>query len=460
MSPAAPPWWRHPTAIVTAGCLIAIVTFGVRTSFGLFTDPLSDARGFDRETFALAIAFQNLLWGLGQPFAGAIADRWGAGRVLAAGGIAYAIGVALMSQSTSGTALTLTGGVLVGLGVAGGSFTIVIAAFARLVRPDRRSWAMGLATAAGSMGQFLFAPLGQSFISAYGAVTALVLLSCFILVVPILAASLTGRGDDAEDPEDERLSVREALGAAFGHRSYVLLTSGFFVCGFHIAFIATHLPPYLTDQGLSDGLAAWALSLIGLFNVIGAYTSGILGGVYPRRLLLSGIYLGRAMAFTMFLLVPTTVATVLLFSALIGVLWLSTVPLTSGLIALMFGTRHIGLLFGVVFLSTRSARSSARCSAARSTRAPAATTRCGCSASCWASRRPSSTSRSAKPARPALRPARHDAPAPRHPPRRGAGGGDVLRRALRDQRVDGRRRGVGSAEAHLPAALRRAAPGT
>jgi MFS family permease len=351
MSRATPPWWRHPTAIVAAGCLIAIVTFGVRTSFGLFTDPLSHARGWDRETFALAIAFQNLLWGVGQPVAGAIADRYGAGRVLAGGGLVYALGVVLMSRSTSATALTLSGGVLVGLGVAGGSFTIVIAAFARLVRPDRRSWAMGLATAAGSMGQFLFAPLGQSFISAYGPVTALVLLSCFLLLVPILAASLVGSGDHGQEPDEQRLSARQALRAAVAHPSYMLLTSGFFVCGFHIAFIATHLPPYLSDLGMSKGLAAWALSLIGLFNVIGAYTSGILGGVHPRRLLLSGIYLSRAVAFSMFLLLPTTPATVLVFAALIGLLWLSTVPLTSGLIALMFGTRHIGMLFGVTFLS-------------------------------------------------------------------------------------------------------------
>jgi MFS family permease len=344
-------WYRNPTAIIVAGCLIAIITFGVRTSFGLFTDPLTHARGWDRETFALAIAFQNLLWGLGQPFAGAVADRFGAGRVLAAGGLVYAAGVALMSQSTTPGALTLTGGVIVGLGVAGASFTIVIAAFARLVRPDRRSWAMGLATAAGSMGQFLFAPLGQSFISAYGPTTALVLLSCALLIVPVLARSLIGKGDDVDDPADEHLSARQALRGAFAHPSYLLLTSGFFVCGFHIAFISVHLPPYLSDQGMSKGLAAWALSLIGLFNVIGAYTSGILGGQHPRRLLLSGIYLARGLAFAIFLVVPVTTATVLVFAALIGLLWLSTVPLTSGLIALMFGTRHIGMLFGVVFLS-------------------------------------------------------------------------------------------------------------
>jgi len=349
--PVSRPWWRSPTAIVVAGCLIAIITFGVRTTFGLFTTPLTELRGWDREAFALAIAFQNLLWGLGQPFAGAVADRYGAGRVLALGGLVYAAGVALMSVSTSPAALTLTGGVIVGLGVAGGSFTIVIAAFARLVEPAKRSWAMGLATAAGSMGQFLFAPLGQGFIDAYGAQTALLLLSGVLLLVPLLARSLTGKGDHAEESGADQLSAREALRAAVHHPSYLLLTSGFFVCGFHIAFITTHLPPYLTDQGLSKGLAAWSLSLIGLFNVIGAYSSGILGGRHPRRLLLSGIYLGRAFAFLIFLVVPVTVGSVLAFSALIGLLWLSTVPLTSGLVALMFGTRHVGMLFGVVFLS-------------------------------------------------------------------------------------------------------------
>ena len=345
----ARPWWRHPTVVIVAGCAIAIVTFGTRTSFGLFTAPLSALRGWDRETFALAIAVQNLLWGLGQPFAGAIADRYGAGRVLAAGGAVYALGVALMAASTNQAALVLSGGVLIGLGLAGGSFTIVIAAFARLVRPDRRSWAMGLATAAGSMGQFLFAPLGQGFISAYGPATALVLLAGFVALVPILAGSLSGRGEN--DEAEAEVSAREALGIALRHPSYLLLTCGFFVCGFHIAFVSTHLPPYLTDIGMSTSLAAWSLSLIGLFNVIGAYSAGILGGTYPRRLLLSGIYLGRGIAFALFVLVPASTVTVLLFAAALGLLWLSTVPLTSGLVALMFGTRHVGMLFGIVFFS-------------------------------------------------------------------------------------------------------------
>ena len=341
------PWWRTRNVVIAAGCLIALITFGARTSFGLFTEPLSELRGWNRETFALAIAIQNLLWGLGQPFAGAVADRFGAARVLAAGGAVYALGVALMSVSTSGSTLALSAGVLVGLGLSGGSFTIVIAAFAKLVPEDRRSWAMGLATAMGSLGQFVFAPLGQAFISSYGLATALVLIGGCVALVPVLAVAL--RGGETTDPATESGSV--AIREALTHPSYLLLTSGFFVCGFHIAFVSTHLPPYLTQLGLGTALAAWALALIGLFNVIGAYGAGILGGIYSRRLLLSAIYASRAAAFALFVLLPPTPATVLVFSAAIGLLWLSTVPLTSGLIALMFGTRHLGLLFGVVFLS-------------------------------------------------------------------------------------------------------------
>jgi MFS family permease len=339
---------RARNLVIVAGCLIALVTFGARTSFGLFTEPLSALRGWDRETFALAIAIQNLLWGLGQPFAGAIADRFGAARVLAAGGAVYALGVILMAVSTSAATLALTGGVLVGLGLSGGSFTIVIAAFARLVPEDRRSWAMGLATAMGSLGQFVFAPLGQGFIGAYGPATALALIGGCVALVPVLAVALSGGADEAPGTrEPSSTAIRDAL----THPSYLLLTSGFFVCGFHIAFVSTHLPPYLTDLGLGTALAAWALALIGLFNVIGAYTAGILGGLYSRRLLLSGIYASRAAAFALFVLLPASPATVLLFAAALGFLWLSTVPLTSGLIAVMFGTRHLGLLFGVVFLS-------------------------------------------------------------------------------------------------------------
>jgi predicted MFS family arabinose efflux permease len=340
---------RSTTVVVVAGCLIAVVTYGMRASLGLFTQPLSDLRGWDRETFAFAIAIQNLLWGIGQPFAGAIADRYGSGRVLAGGGLLYVAGGVLMASSTSGAALTLSGGVLLGLGLSGASFLVVIAAFSRLVPPDRRSWAIGLATAAGSLGQFLFAPLGQAFLSEYGPVTALVLLSGFVALVPLLAIALTGRGDDVSD--EPEVSTVAAIRGALSHPSYLMLTCGFFVCGFHIGFITTHLPPYLTDLGFSGSLAAWSLALIGLFNVIGAYTAGVLGGIHSKRLLLSGIYAGRAVLFALFLIVPTTPAVVLLFGAGMGLLWLSTVPPTSGLVAVMFGTRHVGMLFGFVFLS-------------------------------------------------------------------------------------------------------------
>ena len=344
------PWWRKRSVVIGAGCLIALITFGARSSFGLFTEPLSDLRGWDRGTFALAIAIQNLLWGLGQPAAGAIADRYGPARVLAAGGAVYAVGVALMSASTTGTALAISAGVLVGLGLTGGSFTIVIAAFARLVPEDRQSWAMGLATAMGSLGQFVFAPLGQAFISQYGAVTALALIASCVAIVPFLAIALAG-GDTVDGDPGPHGSTLGAVREALATPSYVLLTCGFFVCGFHIAFVTTHLPPYLTDLGLSHALAALALGLIGLFNVLGAYMSGVLGGTHSRRLLLSGIYASRAGAFALFVLLPATPFTVLVFAALIGLLWLSTVAPTSGLIALMFGTRHLGVLFGIVFLS-------------------------------------------------------------------------------------------------------------
>ena len=345
------PLRRTTTVVIVAGCLIALITFGLRTSLGLFTEPLSVVRGWDRETFALAIAVQNLMWGLGQPFAGAVADRYGAGRVIAVGGVIYAAGTVLMALSTTGATFALTGGVLIGLGLSGASFAIVLAAFARLVPPEQRSWALGIGTAAGSLGQFLFAPLGQAFITEYGPVTALVLLSGFVAIVPLLAIALTGRGDEAERDAEPEVSARQAIRAALAHPSYLLLTSGFFVCGFHIAFISTHLPPYLTDLGFSGGLAAWALALIGLFNVIGAYSAGVLGGFQSKRLLLSGIYAGRAVLFALFLVLPKSPAVVLVFAAFMGLLWLSTVPPTSGLVAVMFGTRHVGMLFGVVFLS-------------------------------------------------------------------------------------------------------------
>lgn len=349
-APAVPVPARAFGVLILAACLIAMLSFGVRASLGLFTDPISDAHGWSREVFALAIALQNLLWGIGQPFAGALADRFGAARTLAAGGLLYLSGIALMAWSPSPAALYITGGLVVGLGLAGASFTIVLAAVARLVEPARRSLALGIVTASGSLGQFLFAPLGQGFISVYGWQTALLLIAAFLVLIPVASPVLRGRSEAGDDPAD-LLSLPEAVRRASGHGSYWLLVAGFFVCGFHVAFITTHLPPYLTDLGVSGGLAAWSIALIGLFNVIGGFGSGVLGGRYSKRLLLSGLYASRAVAITVFLLLPKTPEVVLAFAAVMGVLWLSTVPLTSGLVAVMFGTRHLGSLFGFVFFS-------------------------------------------------------------------------------------------------------------
>ena len=352
-------WWRSTAFVVGCGCLIALITYGLRTSFGLFAAPIGEGRGWSPEVFALAIAIQNLVWGIGQPFAGAVADRYGSARILAAGGVVYAAGVALMAVSPTPLAFNLTAGVLVGLGLSGASFTIVIAALGRLVPEDKSSQAMGLATAAGSLGQFIFAPLGQAFLTDYGWQTTLLLLAGSMVVVPALAVALKG-GGGGRGVKEPALPARDAVRRAFGHGSYLLLVAGFFVCGFHVAFITTHLPAHIADvAGHSHGgmhtagpaVAAWALALIGLFNIVGSYGSGVLGARHSKRQLLAGIYLSRAAVIALFITLPPTPTVVLVFAAAMGVLWLSTVPLTSGLVAVMFGTGNLGTLFGIVFLS-------------------------------------------------------------------------------------------------------------
>ena len=341
------PGWRTPLVILIAGCLLAVLSFGIRASFGLFLSPMSDEFGWGREVFAIAIAVQNLLWGLCQPVAGAVADRYGSGRVLATGALVYAAGLFLMSGASTPGVLMLSTGVLVGVGVSGASFAIVLAAFARLVPEDKRSWALGLGTAAGSAGQFFVVPLGQGFISAYGWSTALTLLGFMALIMVPLSPALTGRSERGAAFQ----SAGSALKEAFKHPSYILLTLGFFVCGFHVAFIQVHLPPYITDMGLDAGLAAWALALVGAANIVGALTSGMLGARFSKKYLLSGLYFARAVVIALFVLLPISPASVLIFSAAMGLLWLSTVPLTSGLVAQFFGTRHMAMLFGVVFFS-------------------------------------------------------------------------------------------------------------
>lgn len=298
------------------------------------------------------MALQSLIWGIAQPFAGAIADRYGTAKVLSAGALIYLAGVALMPLADTPLLQFLTGGLLAGIGVATASFAIVMASFGRRVPEEARSWAFGIAMAASSIGQFVFAPLGQWFISSYGWQTALVMLSAFLLLVIPLTYPLRGRaGDAAAGSNETSLPMGEALAKAFGHGSYIYLILGFFVCGFHVAFIAIHLPPYLVDQGMSPEVGGWSLALIGFFNIFGAFSAGVFGGKYSKRWLLSSIYFCRALAILFILLMPITVINVLIFSAVMGLLWLSTVPLTAGLVTVMFGTRYMGLLFGIVFLS-------------------------------------------------------------------------------------------------------------
>lgn len=344
--------WRTPAVIIVCGCLMAILTFGPRSVMGFFLQPMTQELGFGRDVFALAIAIQNLLWGMALPFVGAIADRYGTAVPLAVGGVVYAVGLALMAYSTSPAMLHLSTGVLVGFGLAGASFTLVLAAFGKLLPEQWRGFAFGLGTASGSFGQFLFSPLAVGLLKAVGWHQTLLIFAVMVLIVlPLAFVVATPPMDMGTSAARKPQSFREALGEAFGHGSYVLLVLGFFTCGFHIAFITVHLPPYLVDRGLDISWGGWVLAFIGLFNIIGAIASGLLGGRFPKRYLLSIIYMLRAVAIAAFVLAPMSPASALIFGAAMGVLWLSTVPLTSALVALMFGPRFMATLFGFVFFS-------------------------------------------------------------------------------------------------------------
>jgi MFS family permease len=343
---------RSIALIVASGCLIAVLSFGPRSTMGFFFTPMTTEYGWSRESFALAIAIQNLVWGVAQPFVGILADKYGTARVLSVGALFYAAGLALMAFTTDVVALQFTAGVLVGLGIAGSAFLLVLAAFARLLPPEMRTLSYGVGTAAGSVGQFIFAPLGQGFISAFGWHTALLLIAATVLAIPLLSYVIRGKpGPAATRPGEKDQTVAEAFREAFGHGSYRLLVSGFFVCGFQIAFITVHLPPYLADIGIPAREGGYALALIGLFNIFGSITSGILSARLPKRYILSVLYVLRALAIAVFILLPPSVPSVLIFSAVMGFFWLSTVPPTQQLVAVMFGTRYLATLFGFVFFS-------------------------------------------------------------------------------------------------------------
>jgi MFS family permease len=343
--------WRTPMVLIAIGCVIALIAFGPRSALGQFLAPLSFDRGWGREAFSFAIAVQNLLWGAAQPFSGAVADRFGPVRVLCLGAILYAAGLAWMAQATTLTGLNISAGVLIGFGLAGCSFPMVIGALGKLVPESWRGFAFGAGTAAGSFGQFLYSPLAHSLIAAFSwQTTLLVFAGTLLLVLPLSLALATPSSAPAAAAAKPQ-SSRQALIEAFGHRSYVLLVLGFFTCGFQLAFVTVHLPSYLVDRGLGADAGAWTIALIGLFNIIGSLSAGWLSGKMPKRYLLSIIYFGRAAAIVALITLPPSTASVLVFGAVTGLLWLSTVPPTSGLVALMFGTRWLTMLFGFAFFS-------------------------------------------------------------------------------------------------------------
>jgi MFS family permease len=346
--------WRTPAVIAVCGCLIGMLTFGPRSTLGFFLTPLSQAHGWGRDVFALALAVQNLLWGLGQPLAGAIADRYGANRVLSVGVLLYAAGLVMMAYATNAAVLELSAGLLIGFGLSGCAFTVVLGAFGKLLPEHWRSVAFGAGTAAGSFGQFLYSPVAVMLMGVVGWQETLVIFGLSLLIVlPLSLALATGRNAVPTVPAAAlpAQSLRQALAEAFGHRSYVLLVLGFFTCGFQLAFVTVHLPSYLVDRGLSNQVGGWTLAIIGVFNIIGSLSAGWLGNRMPKRYILSAIYFGRALSIVAFISLPASPLATYAFGAVTGLLWLSTVPPTSALVALMFGTRWLTMLFGFAFFS-------------------------------------------------------------------------------------------------------------
>lgn len=342
-------WSRQALFAIIAGSIILHLSFGIRTSFGLFLTPISQDFGWGREVFAFSMAIQNLLWGLGQPFAGAFADRFGARRVVLVSIVMYLLGLWLMANTTTVMTLNISVGVMIGFALSGTAFGLVIAAVGKVTPPENRSMALGIVAAAGSSGQLLMVPIGQAFLTAYGWNVAIMLLLACGLLMLLAAPGIPGKVTDPHADND--LDLVSQLKEAFGHRSYVLLTVGFFVCGWHVAFISVHLPSYVTDFGLDPQIGAWALSLVGLFNVVGSYLSGAVGVRYSKSLSLAWIYGLRSLVIAVYLVLPVTATTTLIFASCMGLLWLSTVPLTSALVGQFFGPRYLGTLFGIVFFS-------------------------------------------------------------------------------------------------------------
>jgi predicted MFS family arabinose efflux permease len=335
--------------VLICGALIVTLSMGIRHGFGLWLQPITMERGWTRETFAFALAVQNLAWGLAGPVAGMLADRYGAFRVLMVGSLLYGLGLVLMALATSGLAFTGSAGLLLGMAQSGTTYAVVYGVIARQVDPAKRSWAMGVAAAAGSFGQFLMVPVENWLIGTWGWQNALFVLGCAALAIMPLALGL--REPPQAAASGQRQSVASAVREAFSYPSFRLLMAGYFVCGFQVVFIGIHMPSYLKDHGLAPSVATTALALIGLFNVFGTYAAGSLGQRMPKRHILSAIYLLRSATIIVFLLAPLTPTSVYIFSAVMGLLWLSTVPPTNAIVAQIFGVQYMGMLGGFVFLS-------------------------------------------------------------------------------------------------------------
>lgn len=348
-APASTGLSRRAWTMVICAALIVTLAMGVRQAFGLFLRPISMDLEIGRQGFGLAIALQNLLFGLIQPFVGAWADKHGAGKVIVGGALIYIAGLIAATFAGGLIGLTLSFGFLVGLSMAGTTFVVVIGAVSRVVRPEQRTLAFGLITAGGSLGQFLIVPAAQGLLDWLDWKGALIALSLLVAAIIPLALGLAGKPDHSQAQDGPPLKA--ALAEAFAHPSFWLLNLGFFVCGFHIAFVGTHLPAYIRDEGLSPGVGAAALALIGLFNIAGSWLWGVWGGKQSKKGLLALLYFGRAVAIVLFLVVPLSPLSVLVFASAFGFLWLGTVPLTSGLVGQIYGVRHMSALFGIVFMS-------------------------------------------------------------------------------------------------------------
>ncbi len=340
---------RQQVMVMGAGAALLAVVLGVRQVLGLYLVPMTIDLDWSRELFGIAMGLQNLVWGASQPFIGGLADRYGSGRVIVGGAICYAVGVLGMASAITPTELLISGGVLIGIGMSGVGMAVVYGAVARMVAPEKRTYAMAIVSTIGALGPFLLPPVTQIVIGGFGWEVSLIATAGVVALMIPLGALIRGKAD--HETGEASQSWAQALGEARKSRGYLLLVAGFFVCGFHVTFIGTHLPGFVAWCGLAATVGGWALFMIGGGNIIGTYTAGLLSNRFKQKNLLSLIYLARALLIAWMMLMPKTEMTIYIFSGVFGLLWLSTVPLTSGVVAKMFGARHLGMLFGLVFFS-------------------------------------------------------------------------------------------------------------